>query len=165
MADFWGGFGKGFAPAFEKSWESAARKQEKREDRAYAEAQLQKQLARAKDERVRKEFQTIRGFENLGVSSGVRESQDPSTQGPLRRAGVTDELDYLPASEREALAFSLPYKYEAEKAGRKRDQDRADLWEGRDYAAYLDQFKYSRTKKDKLEAENSLLNEESSESQ
>ena len=118
MADFWGGFGKGFAPAFEKSWESAARKQEKREDRAYAEAQLQKQLARAKDERVRKEFQTIRGFENLGVSSGVRESQDPRTQGPLRRAGVTDALDYLPASEREALAFSLPYKYEAVKAGR-----------------------------------------------
>jgi len=30
MADFWGGFGKGFAPSFEKAWESGAKRREKK---------------------------------------------------------------------------------------------------------------------------------------
>ena len=56
MADFWKGFGQGFAPAFEGSYDRARSRREKREDREYAKKQRQDEIDRlaqiAKDKSV-----------------------------------------------------------------------------------------------------------------
>lgn len=198
MADFWGGFGQGFAPSYEKALDRR-RAEEKRL------AEIERLAEVAKQERLGKimAYQKVLGEEEFRgllpesartpINPEVypkseellpwKEAADREGVGgvfpkPLPRQYPTPEsvMGGMGKKERIGLevAAKLRYaakleedkrKHEAEKAGRKRDQDIADKWEQRDFDAYLDGFKYSRTKQDKLESENRLLDEESSESQ
>tara|TARA_R110000824_G_scaffold163434_2_gene339183 strand:- start:945 stop:2609 length:1665 start_codon:yes stop_codon:yes gene_type:complete len=100
MADFWGGFGKGFAPSFERSWESAEKRDEKAEarkavlDAAKLAAQekldleMQEDRAQIQADRMQIADPAFRKLPALrGAFSPPPVSRAPATQIPL---GVDD---------------------------------------------------------------------------
>jgi len=109
MADFWGGFGKGFAPSYETAFTSAERRREKREAEV-------KRLEEARLGRLRKRLKeradqaaTVASYGGMGVKGMIPErrelpvSRDPSdVTGPefmTPRASVEDTLSELSDAE------------------------------------------------------------------
>jgi len=98
MADFWGGFGKGFAPAYETAFTSAERRREKRE------AEI-KRLEEARLDRLRKKLKeradqaaTVASYGGMGVKGMIPErrelpvSRDPSVVTGEGEVGITPEF-------------------------------------------------------------------------
>ena len=92
MADFWGGFGKGFAPAFEKAWDSAGEEEEARR-------KLERELKKSKNINM---ANALKAFEQVGQAGG-----DPTAilpQGAVMGEGKTPSDWVKSASEADLLA-------------------------------------------------------------
>jgi len=155
MADFWGGFGKGFAPAFEKAWESADRRREKREAEV-------KRLEEAKLDRLRKKIKeradqaaTVAAYGGMGVEGMIPERRGMGVEGMIPVEDAISGLSDAELLTRSKLGPKLHTEMIAEKERtRKRMEGKAEKFlegveiEGRQ--SYLDPDVLAPTVTDEL---------------
>tara|TARA_R110002020_G_scaffold34480_3_gene104845 strand:- start:6681 stop:8360 length:1680 start_codon:yes stop_codon:yes gene_type:complete len=164
MADFWAGFGQGFAPAYESSLERARSRREKREDREYAKKQRQDEIDRlaqiAKDKSVAQAL----AYEDAGVdvrgiptvegqlrgpwSRGNIVGEQPQPFGPLEE-GVERRVGMPERSTRGALGALGEVELMGASAAAKLRHDKLLEGEKRDHAAQLLRDKHDRERKRK----------------